>query len=138
MEQDVEKELMEINTIGLTAAITAFAAIWFGHVAVRRIESKSPSILLPMVLCGILGMGMELLSLQSSDQYSQIIFGILGITLLWDGFEIFRQERRVRKGHAPANPKNPRHAGFLAEENSRATIEDLLDREPADQRNETN
>ena len=41
--------------------------------------------------------------------------GILGVTLLWDSFEFWRQQKRVIKGHAPANPDNPRHARILAE-----------------------
>jgi hypothetical protein len=29
------------------------------------------------------------------------------MTVLWDGIEIYRQEKRVIKGHAPENPKRP-------------------------------
>jgi len=56
--------------------------------------------------------------------------GILGITLLWDAFEIYRQQNRVKHGHAPANPNNPRHARFLADPHFHATTEDLLKCEP--------
>jgi hypothetical protein len=55
--------------------------------------------------------------------------GILGTTLLWDALELRRQERRVRKGHAPANPRNPRHARILAESPAATTL-NLLKREP--------
>lgn len=126
---------MEINFLGLIAAFVSFISIWFGHVGVRKIEAISPKILPPIVVFIMLGFSLEFLSFNESSQQLRVIFGIIGITLLWDGFEIFRQERRVRKGHAPANPKNPRHAAFLAEENSCATVEDLLDREPSDGQN---
>jgi hypothetical protein len=41
------------------------------------------------------------------------VLGILGITLLWDALEMTRQQRRICKGHAHANPDNPRHARIL-------------------------
>ena len=49
--------------------------------------------------------------------------------VLWDGIEFWRQQRRVWKGHAPANPSNPRHLRILSE-SSLATTFDLLDRDP--------
>ena len=55
--------------------------------------------------------------------------GILGVTLLWDSFEFYRQQKRIKHGHAPANPKNPRHSKILAEYPG-ATIVDWLDRNP--------
>lgn len=55
--------------------------------------------------------------------------GILGVTLLWDALEFYRQQRRIQRGHAPANPNNPRHAKILAEFPSATTI-DWLDRDP--------
>jgi len=57
------------------------------------------------------------------------MFGILGVTLLWDALEFYRQQRRIQRGHAPANPNNPRHARILAEFTSATTI-DWLDRDP--------
>ncbi len=38
--------------------------------------------------------------------------GIFGITLLWDALECVRQQRRVVRGHAPANPQNAVTGGF--------------------------
>ena len=54
---------------------------------------------------------------------------ILGVTLLWDALEFFRQQKRIKHGHAPANPNNPRHAKILAEYPDATTI-DWLDRNP--------
>ena len=121
---------MEINTLGLTAALTAFLTIWFGHVAVRKVEFISPRIWLPTIIFTVLGIMAEVFSLSTVHRPLSTVFGILGITLLFDAFELTRQQKRIRKGHAPANPNNPRHAAILAEPNSHATTLDLLKREP--------
>lgn len=121
---------MEINTLGLTAALTAFLAIWGGHVSVRKIEFISPTIWLPTIIFAALGIITEYFSLSTVHRPLSAALGILGITLLFDAFEFTRQQKRIRKGHAPANPNNPRHAKILAEPNSHATTHDLLKREP--------
>jgi uncharacterized membrane protein len=120
-----------MNVLGLTSAITAFLAIWFGHVGVRKIEAASRTVLVPIISAVLLGLIVEYLSVISENIHLKAIFGIVGVTLLWDGFEFIRQQKRIRKGHAPANPNNPRHAAILAEPNSHATTRDLLKREPA-------
>lgn len=120
-----------MNTLGLTSAITAFLAIWFGHVGVRKIEAASRTILAPTISAVLLGLIVEYLSVITENIHLKAIFGIVGVTLLWDGFEFIRQQKRIRKGHAPANPNNPRHAAILAEPNSHATTRNLLKREPA-------
>ncbi|MGC8855564.1 MAG: DUF4491 family protein [Anaerolineae bacterium] len=119
-----------MNWIGLTAALTAFLSIWFGHVAVRKIEFLSPTTWLPTLLFALLGVLTEYGAFFTSNRALSIAGGILGITFLWDALEILRQEKRVHKGHAPANPHNPRHARFLAEPASLATTRDLLKRPP--------
>jgi hypothetical protein len=121
-----------MNTLGPVAAVTAFLSIWFGHVAVRKIESISPTVWFPTVIFAVSGIAMEYLALMARSRDLAAIFGILGITLIFDAYEFTRQQRRIRKGHAPANPRNPRHARFLAEPNSPATTVDLLKREPRD------
>jgi len=57
------------------------------------------------------------------------VCGILGITLLWDSLEFYRQQNRIRGGHAPANPHNPRHAHILATHPTATTV-DWLERNP--------
>jgi len=118
-----------INSTGLIAALTAFLSIWFGHVAVRKLEFISPTIWLPTTVFAALGLLVEILSLSMVHRPWSIVLGIFGITLLFDALEFTRQQRRVKKGHAPANPDNPRHAKILAE-HSTATTLDLLKRDP--------
>ena len=120
---------MAINTLGLVAAVTAFLTIWIGHVTVRKVEAETRDIRIPMTVAVALGLLTEYLSLITVNRSLSTVLGILGITLLWDAFEIYRQQNRVKHGHAPANPNNPRHAKILAEYSSATTL-DLLKREP--------
>jgi hypothetical protein len=118
-----------MNLIGVVAALIAFFSIWFGHVAVRKIESISPTIWIPTTIFTALGLFAELLSLTTVNRPLSTVFGTLGITLLFDALEFTRQQNRIKKGHAPANPNNPRHAKILAEYPTATTL-DLLKREP--------
>ena len=118
-----------MNTLGLVAAVTAFMSIWIGHVMVRKIESISQTIWLPMIIFTTLGLITEYCSLITDNLSLKTALGIIGIILLWDSFEIYRQQKRIIKGHAPANPNNPRHEKILKEYSSATTL-DLLKREP--------
>ena len=120
---------MEINTLGLTAVVTAFVSIWLGHVAVRKIEAEARDIRLPMLIAIALGLLTEYFSLTTVNRQLSTALGILGITLLWDAFEIYRQQNRIKHGHAPANPNNRRHVKILAEYSAATTL-DLLKRDP--------
>jgi len=120
-----------MNTLGLTAAVTALLSIWIGHVAVRKVESVSHEIWIPIVASITLGLISEYCSLITGNLHLKIIFGIVGVTLLWDAFEFVRQQKRIIKGHAPANRDNPRHAHILKEFSSATTL-DLLKREPTE------
>lgn len=118
-----------MNTLGLTAALTAFLTIWLGHVAVRKVEAEARNLRIPIIIAIALGLFTEYCSLITDNWSLKTALGILGVTLLWDAFELHRQEKRVKHGHAPANPRNPRHAKILAE-HSTATTLDLLKRDP--------
>ncbi len=120
---------MNLNLIGLVAALTAFLSIWFGHIAVRKIEFNSRTIGLPSTVFVIAGLAIEFFSLNTSNFLLSTALGILGITLVFDASEFARQQKRIIKGHAPANPDNPRHARILREHRS-ATVLDLLKRDP--------
>ena len=119
-----------MNFIGVIAALATFLSVWFGHVAVRKIEFVSPTIWIPTTIFAALGILTEYFSLITDNWLLNTAFGILGITLLFDALEFTRQQRRIRKGHAPANPNNPRHALILADSNFHATTLDMLKRDP--------
>jgi hypothetical protein len=121
---------MVINTLGITAAVTAFMAIWFGHVAVRRIEYNAVKLLPFVLMFSLMGAALYLVTVYVASSHLQVMLGIVGTTFLWDAYELVRQQGRVVIGHAPANPANPRHSVLLAQPNSAATPYDLLAREP--------
>lgn len=121
---------MDINGLGLVAALTTFLSIWLGHISVRKVEARTVHLWKPTLIAVALGLALEIATLFTPSRALSLVFGILGITLLWDAFELQRQAQRVRKGHAPANPGNPRHAAILAEPDTHAIPFDLLNRDP--------
>ena len=118
-----------MSFIGLVAAVATFFSIWLGHVAVRKVEFISPTIWLPTVVFAIAGITLEWFSLSTSNFLFSAAFGIIGITFLWDALEFTRQQNRIKKGHSPANPQNPRHARLMREYPAVTTL-DLLKRDP--------
>ncbi len=118
-----------MNFVGLIVALATFMGIWWGHVGVRVIERKAQKLWIPITGAILLGIGLETIALLASNRMLSAAAGILGVTIMWDAFEFVRQEKRIKHGHAPANPENPRHARILEEFNTATTI-DLLDREP--------
>lgn len=120
---------MTINFLGPAAALATFLGVWFGHMAVRQIEYRAYSLRLPILGFLLAGTLLEYLSLTTDSRILSTVLGILGITTLWDALELARQQKRVRSGHAPANPNNPRHARILAEFPQATTI-DWVNRDP--------
>jgi hypothetical protein len=121
---------MEINWLGLASAAATFFGVWIGHVSVRKIEREVDRIWIPSMLALFLGIGLLTASFLTPNPILSTICGILSVTLLWDALELaVRQPARVKHGHAPANPNNPRHARILAAYPEATTI-DLLDRDP--------
>ncbi len=118
-----------MNTLGLITALATFLGIWGGHVSVREIERRATRLWKPILGALTLGLALEAVSLSTTHRPLSAATGILGVTVLWDALEFVRQEKRVKKGHAPANPENPRHARILADFPS-ATVLDLLRRAP--------
>ena len=120
---------MELNIIGLAAATATFLGVWLGHVSVRKIEREVERIWIPSALALSLGLGFEIASFRASSVILSAMCGILSVTLLWDSLEFYRQQKRIREGHAPANPNNPRHARIIAT-HPNATTFDWLARDP--------
>ena len=120
---------MYLNFIGLAAATATFLGIWTGHVLVRKIEYRSTSLILPTICFALVGLFLGFCSFLSISPTTSAVLGILSMTALWDSYEFSRQQKRVVKGYAPANPQNPRHARILEKHKSAITL-DLLKRNP--------
>jgi hypothetical protein len=120
---------MNENFIGPIAALATFIGIWAGHVLVRKIEYGSVSIKLPTICFALLGILLLIGSFLINSLTLSATLGILAMTALWDAYEFFRQEQRIIKGHAPANPNNPRHIEIL-KKHATATTLDMLKRDP--------
>jgi Domain of unknown function (DUF4491) len=118
-----------LQLAGFWMALATFLGIWWGHVGVRWLEAHSVRVGPPATLLVVVGLGLNLYALVAPSLTVAGVCSIIGITLMWDAFELYRQQRRVQKGHAPANPHNPRHAAYLAT-GAPVTTTDLLDREP--------
>lgn len=118
-----------VQLAGLWMAIATFLGIWWGHVGVRWLEARAVRLGPPAIVLVVAGLLLNVLALFASNLTIAGVSSIIGITLLWDALELFRQAKRVRQGHAPANLANPRHAAYLARGYPVTTV-DMLDREP--------
>jgi hypothetical protein len=124
---------VNINLVGVAAALAAFLGVWMGHVAVRRIERKMVRLWIPICATLLIGISFGVFSFLTPILILSAASGILAVTFLWDALEFIRQQNRIKHGHAPANPDNPRHAKILAQ-CTEATTFDWLDREPRESR----
>jgi hypothetical protein len=102
----------DLQWAGPVLAVVIFLTVWWGHVLVRILHyyfgtRPAPAIFLAGLLV-LLG------TTQTENNLLSAAFGIVGLTLVWDAFELRRQELRVRQGHAPLNPHVHRVAAGLA------------------------
>lgn len=86
---------MSLQWAGVILAVVTFATIAAGHVLVRRLHARySTRPALPLFVIG----GLVLIgSLATKDNLLSGALGITAITILWDGIEIYRQEKRMKK-----------------------------------------
>jgi hypothetical protein len=96
---------MTLQWAGLVLAALTFGTIGLGHVAVRKLNYRYGTKPAPFFF--VLGLGFLGLSLLVTDYLASAALGIVGMTTLWDAVELIRQEGRIRRGHAPANPYRP-------------------------------
>lgn len=86
---------MNLQWAGPILALTTFVAIGAGHVMVRRFHARygtRPAIV--FFICGALAL---LGSLLAGSNLVSAVIGVTAITLLWDGVEMYRQEKRMRR-----------------------------------------
>ena len=104
---------MELQLGGPALALVTFLTIWWGHVLVRIVHYYFGTRPAPLIM--LFGLAALFISTQTTSQLLSAALGIVGLTLVWDAFELHRQEARVRLGHAPLNPRVHRKAaGLLA------------------------
>lgn len=104
--------LTNLQWHGPVFAVVTFLTIWWGHILVRIVHYYLGTRPAPIVFLG--GLLLLLGSTQTGDRLVAGTCGIVGLTLLWDAFELHRQEARVRQGHAPINPRVHKVAAGIA------------------------
>jgi hypothetical protein len=120
---------VNINLVGLASALATFFGVWFGHVFVRKVERETVNLRIPISLTFVLGVALGAFSFLTPNLILSAVSGIFAMTLVWDSYEFIRQQKRIKRGRAPANPNNPRHAKILAEYPDSTTV-DWLHRDP--------
>jgi hypothetical protein len=103
---------LDLQVAGPVLAVVTFLTIWWGHVLVRITHYYYGTKPGPVIFLG--GLLLLLGSTQTGSDLLSASLGIVGLTLVWDAFELHRQELRVRQGHAPLNPRVHRVAAGLA------------------------
>ncbi len=96
---------MTVEWAGAVLAVVTVATIGLGHVMVRKANYLFGTI--PAIPLFFLGAGILTASVFMSSDLLSAVMGIVGVTTVWDGVEMLRQENRVRRGHAPENPRRP-------------------------------
>lgn len=114
---------IELQFAGPVLAVVTFLTIWWGHVLVRIAHYYLGTKPAPVFFLG--GLLVLLWTTQTGSDLLSAAFGIVGLTLVWDTFELYRQERRVRQGHAPLNPRVHKvAAGTVAAQMAEVAIDD--------------
>jgi hypothetical protein len=103
---------LDLQWAGPVFAVVTFLTIWWGHILVRIVHYHLGTRPAPAIF--LAGLLLLLGSTQTGNEILGGTCGIVGLTLLWDAFELFRQEARVRQGHAPLNPRVHRAAAGIA------------------------
>lgn len=96
---------MTVEWTGPVLAAVTVVTIGLGHVMVRKANYLFGTV--PAIPLFFLGAGILTASFFMSSDLASAVLGIVGVTTVWDGVEVIRQENRIRRGHAPQNPKRP-------------------------------
>ena len=103
---------LQLQIAGPVLALVTFLTIWWGHVLVRITHYYFGTKPAPAIF--LAGLLVLLATTQTGSDLLSASLGIVGLTLVWDAFELHRQEGRVRMGHAPLNPRVHKIAAGLA------------------------
>jgi len=119
---------LDLHFAGVVLAGVTFPTIWWCHVLVRIVHYYMGTRLAPaLFLAGMLAL---LATTQTTNDLLAAVGGIVGLTLMWDAFELHRQELRVRQGHAPLNPRVHRQAAGTAAATLAQAAEETQDDDP--------
>ena len=98
-----------MNFNGILVGAATFLLIGLFHPIVIKAEYYFSKKCWPVFL--VVGLALMAVSLWIADTTASILVSIVGISCLWSIKELFEQEKRVKKGWFPANPKrNRRHS----------------------------
>ena len=95
--------LAEPKGVGLLIGIATFVIIGAFHPVVIKAEYHFGKKCWPVFM--VCGVACVVGSLFVGPLWASAILAVLGFTLLWSIKELFEQEKRVKKGWFPANPK---------------------------------
>jgi hypothetical protein len=99
-----------VNASGVLIAAIAMVGIGLGHVWVRRMEYRFGKRVWPLSLG--LGLALVAAALRVEADLGSAALAIPGAIFLYAVKELFEQEQRVLRGHAPRNPRR-RYPGDL-------------------------
>lgn len=94
---------MKLNFTGILIAVICFAGIGVFHPIVIKAEYHFGKNCWPVFL--VCGLALIVASALVSSIPVSVILGGIGCCCLWSIWELFEQEKRVKRGWFPENPK---------------------------------
>jgi len=83
---------LSLQWAGIVLAAVTFITIGIGHVLVRRLHARFGT--RPGIPFFFTGAVVLLVSMLVQDNLLSAVLGLTAITLVWDGIEMYRQEKR--------------------------------------------
>ena len=92
-----------MNFSGVIIGAAAFLIIGLLHPVIIKAEYHVGKKIWPIF--GVAGLAALFLSVNFANIFTSSILGVLGFSLLWSIQEVIQQEKRVKRGWFPSNPK---------------------------------
>lgn len=92
-----------MNFSGIVIGVITFLLIGLFHPVVIKAEYYFSKRIWP--LFAAVGFILLFVSLRLDTTFASVICAVIGVTCLWSIKELFDQEKRVKKGWFPENPK---------------------------------